>query len=241
MKLFYRARVELKNDNLENAVGTYKKIIEIQPKLAEPYLYLGVIYLKDSINESSISSASSYLKQYLALKPDDPNAFELTQTIGELDQKIKKKNAPAIEIPKDTIPIQPVIAPVQAAVSDTLKNVMQPDTIFQSPAPTLAQHQADSLKQTETLPAPATPVTNLSAELPEKPKEVAEAAVAAPPTVAPPAAPVLIAAAETPKPAVKKREAEVFYDPKELKTKKANQTKGLFKGDSFICPNAVSR
>ena len=77
----------LSDQNLDS-ITPYEKAIQYDPKMADAYLNLGVIYRYEKHDDTK---ALDYWQKYLALKPDDPEAKQIQQEII----RIVKEHMPA--------------------------------------------------------------------------------------------------------------------------------------------------
>jgi TPR repeat protein len=94
-KELYDKALKLEKTNEHEATTLYKEVILRDPDFAGVYLKLANIYEKEESDYGSISSAVSFYKKYLELKPKDFNAETLKTKILLMEETLKviDKNA----------------------------------------------------------------------------------------------------------------------------------------------------
>jgi tetratricopeptide (TPR) repeat protein len=71
LALFYRAAAYSFDDQKENAIADYERLIELEPNNADHYERLGVLYVRLQRYDEAIS----YFEQYMALVDEIPPDF----------------------------------------------------------------------------------------------------------------------------------------------------------------------
>ncbi len=115
MDLFFKANSAKQSNDVETAIASYEKIIELSPSTAEPYLQLGDLYSTKAGDSAAIEKAIQCYKRYLELEPEAENAEEIRNKISALPIPVE---IPAVQ---ETVMIEPA-ADVQTRIDTTLYN-----------------------------------------------------------------------------------------------------------------------
>ncbi len=123
LKLFYQAQQAKQTGAEEDAIACYKQIINLVPRLPDPYLQLGDIYGKDTLDARSQDMAFKLYDFYLRLKPEAADSSAVRAKMeqagrirAELESRTSLAEAPAPEPIQPEVKVEPEPAPV--AVSE---------------------------------------------------------------------------------------------------------------------------
>lgn len=126
LKLFYNAQQARQTGNVEEAKTLYKQIINLQPRLPEPYLHLGDLYRADTTDLRSQEKAVALYGFYLQLKPEATDYETVNTRKKEIERRLtsqeqyaaaeqqpqtKKKEVAVAQVTVTPVEPQPAIAP----------------------------------------------------------------------------------------------------------------------------------
>ena len=92
------AQVYIQLKDYKNAVITYQRLVEYQPRNADTYLYLG----EYALQAGDVQTALHALQRNLQLAPNSPNASAIRDTIKQLKQSTASPTPTSSPLPTST-------------------------------------------------------------------------------------------------------------------------------------------
>lgn len=115
LKLFYQAQQARQTGEEQEAITLYKRIINLSPRLPDPYQQLGDIYRTDTGSVQAQEKAIALFGLYLRLKPEATDSEAIKSKIDEakrqlalLEQRASRKEEE--EAPVEDIPVERKVA-----------------------------------------------------------------------------------------------------------------------------------
>lgn len=88
LRLYYTAQTAHHSGNDSLAIATYKKIIQLVPKLPDAYQMLGDVYASQSDNPESVGAAIIFYRQYLELELDHKKSEQVRSSLNKMEEKV---------------------------------------------------------------------------------------------------------------------------------------------------------
>lgn len=150
LKLFYQAHVAQNENNRQEAIDAYIKILKLSPGLPDPYFQLGNIYAGMEDDMVAMKKACICYANYLKLKPEASEADVLKNKISYLTSKIQEQGRNLIV---DTpIPVDAVTLPKNKNMS------LPPVDKKKEDRKQIVKQEQDTAPVVESLPA--SPINN---------------------------------------------------------------------------------
>ncbi len=134
LMLFYKARQAQQAGDKQEAMTFYKEIINLQPRLPEPYQQLGDLYRTETDNVRSQERAAALYGFYLQLKPEATDyevvkqkKEETERLLAELEQREVATRAPVvIAEQEESLAQKPPIVVQEKAVAEPMPEAVKP-------------------------------------------------------------------------------------------------------------------
>lgn len=113
LKLFYQAQQARQTGKEQEAITLYKRIINLSPRLPDPYQQLGDIYRTDTGSIQAQEKAVALFGFYLQLKPEATDSEVIKSKIDEAKQQLALLEQRALRIeaaPVEEIPVEQKVA-----------------------------------------------------------------------------------------------------------------------------------
>lgn len=109
LKLFYQAQQAWQAGEEQEAMTLYKQIINLAPRLPDPYQQLGDIYKKDTENVQSQEKAVALYGFYLQLKPEATDSESVQSKMEDAKRQLlllEQRSLQAEVVPAEVVPIE---------------------------------------------------------------------------------------------------------------------------------------